>query len=266
MPQPFDVLARDYDRDFTDTATGRLQRNMVYQALLRAQLPPSKILEVNCGTGTDAIWLAQQGHQVLATDISEVMLAVAAHNIARAHLTHPPQLTRADAGQLLADLRLSNHDFTGTTVVFSNFGGLNCLSPEALAQFGSDAAALLPPGGTLALVMISGFCWWETFYFLAKGRWRTAFRRLSSGPVAARLDANTTVNTWYYTPSQLHRALPYFKEVHLSPIGIWLPPSYLDGLLGRFAGLLGWLERRFRWRGFAWASDHYLMVLQRENG
>ncbi len=263
MPQPFDVLARDYDRDFTDTATGRLQRDIVYRALLAAQWPPSRILEVNCGTGTDAIWLAQQGHQVLATDISEGMLSVAAHNIARAHLTHPPQLAHADAGQFLADLRQSNYDLSGTSVIFSNFGGLNCLSPEALARFGRDAAALLPSGGTLALVMISGFCGWETLYFLAKGRWRTAFRRLSSGPVEARLDATTTVATWYYSPRRLRQALPDFKTVSLDPVGIWLPPSYLDGTLGRFASLLGWLERRCRWRGFAWASDHYLIVLQR---
>jgi SAM-dependent methyltransferase len=263
MPQPFDAIARDYDRDFTETATGRLQRAVVRACIERIGVPMGPVLEVNCGTGADAIWMAQKGNRVLATDISETMLSVAAQSAAQIQLETPIAFCRVDAGRLLIDLRLAGLGEESYPFIFSNFGGLNCLSPAALRSFGSDAAALLLPQGKMVVVMIGRFCWWETLYFLAKGRWRTAFRRLSKGPVEARLDAATTIPTWYYSPKEMQRLLPDFKLLHLEPVGIWLPPSYLDPLLGRFSGLWQRLERLCRWRGFAWASDHYIMVLEK---
>jgi methyl halide transferase len=35
---------------------------------------PSKVLEIGCGTGTDSIWMAQQGSRVIATDVSDRVL------------------------------------------------------------------------------------------------------------------------------------------------------------------------------------------------
>jgi SAM-dependent methyltransferase len=40
-----------------------------------AALPPGRALDVGCGEGADAIWLAQQGWDVVAIDISSVALA-----------------------------------------------------------------------------------------------------------------------------------------------------------------------------------------------
>lgn len=40
-----------------------------------SRLPPGRVLEVGCGEGADAIWLARQGWDVTALDISEVAVA-----------------------------------------------------------------------------------------------------------------------------------------------------------------------------------------------
>ena len=40
-------------------------------------LPPCRVLELGCGTGTNAIWLAKQGFEVTATDLSETALKLA---------------------------------------------------------------------------------------------------------------------------------------------------------------------------------------------
>ena len=67
-----------YDREFTFSRIGMVQRRMVWGYLDRMlQMPGMTVLELNCGTGTDAIHLARNGHRVLATDISEEMLKVA---------------------------------------------------------------------------------------------------------------------------------------------------------------------------------------------
>lgn len=261
----FDAIAHEYDRTFTETATGRLQRARVRH--FASQLPVSggTVLELNCGTGVDAVWLAERYERVLATDISENMLEVTRQHVQRAGLAARINVFRADAGRLGADLARAN-ERGPFEAVFSNFGGLNCLSPRAMSQLSEDAAGVLRPGGRLMVVMIGRFCWWETLYFLLKGQWRTAFRRWSRGPVSARLDADTTVDTWYYSPAEMARLFPQFKVTATAPVGFWVPPSYLDPLMGRFPGLLRVLGRLEQWatgRWLAWGSDHYWLVLER---
>ena len=43
-------------------------RGRVWQTLERTFTPGQHILELACGTGEDALWLAQRGIQVTATD------------------------------------------------------------------------------------------------------------------------------------------------------------------------------------------------------
>src|ERR1700742_2973993 len=51
------------------------KRQRVRTHVLTLLEPGSSILELNAGTGTDAIFFAQQGHRVHATDIAEGMQA-----------------------------------------------------------------------------------------------------------------------------------------------------------------------------------------------
>lgn len=57
--------------------SGRANQRLVEQA---ADLTPGTALDVACGEGGDAIWLARQGWRVTAVDVSQVALSrVAAH-------------------------------------------------------------------------------------------------------------------------------------------------------------------------------------------
>ena len=266
--QPFDAIASHYDRSFTETATGRFQRALVRERTESLDLPSdAAVLELNCGTGTDAVWLAGWLASVVATDISEGMLAVAQTTIHQHGVAQRIRVIQADAGQLAQDLDAAGLSQARFQFVFSNFGGLNCLSPAALAQLNRDASALLPVGGHMVLVMLGRFCWWETLYFLLKGRFKAAFRRWSAQPIAAPLDAHTTVDTWYYSPTEMRGIFTHFKVVRTEAIGFWLPPSYLDPLMQRFPSLLPLLNRAEQYcRGsaFAFASDHYWIVLERK--
>ncbi len=76
MQTPFDKIALTYDELFTNTAIGKLQRNIV-RKYLDETLPTNQrisILELNCGTGEDAVYFAKKGFDVLATDVSDDML------------------------------------------------------------------------------------------------------------------------------------------------------------------------------------------------
>lgn len=263
----FDPIAQGYDVEFTHTLTGQYQRARVYDFMdiLLKTNNIQHILELNCGTGEDALWLAQKGCNVLATDISAEMVNTA---VKKANANHQGQQIQGkqikieDIGQLKQEAPFD--------LIFSNFGGLNCVSPEALEESVHSFNSLLRPGGHVVLVVMSRFCWWETLYFLAKGQWKKAWRRRSKTPVVAPLGNGITVDTWYYSPGNLIQLFKnHFEAKGFKPVGCFLPPSYLDPAFKTRPGILNGLNRiealcpnnQF----FSATSDHYMIHFNRKD-
>ena len=264
--QPFDSLAGDYDEQFTHTRVGQLQRQRVYHHLevLLKKERLKQVIEFNCGTGEDACWLAQQGSEVLATDSSEKMIQVAeqkASDLLKANESKPrfQVLALEDSSQILAAKPVD--------LIFSNFGGLNCLGPEALQHWAHDIAPLLRPGAYLAAVVMGRFCAWESLYFLLKGQWANAGRRRRPGPVDAILADDLTIPIWYYSPRTFAAHFAEFETIQVQPIGFALPPSYLDPFFQNHPRWLSWLnqmEKRWgHWPAWAGLADHFWILLQK---
>ncbi|MFN0173544.1 MAG: class I SAM-dependent methyltransferase [Saprospiraceae bacterium] len=259
----FDAVAGEYDATFSRTAVGMLLRQRVWALLsdgVTQSHPVTSVLELNCGTGEDAIWLVNQGFQVLATDASPKMVAIAKAKIERAGLTEKASFRVCSFAEIE---QLPERDFD---LIFSNFGGLNCVSPEELGRLGAVFAQKLKPGGIFIAVVMSRFCWWEILYFLLKLKPREAFRRFSKKPVEARLDTQTTISTWYYSPAEFQKHLQ-FNEMRsiVQPIGFWLPPSYLNPFFDKRPSLLcflNFLEMRFAPSWLAFAADHYWVSME----
>jgi ubiquinone/menaquinone biosynthesis C-methylase UbiE len=62
-----------FDNIYSSNVIIQYKRQRVRDHLQQFLRPGSKILELNAGTGEDAVWFAQQGHTVHATDISKGM-------------------------------------------------------------------------------------------------------------------------------------------------------------------------------------------------
>ena len=256
---PFDAVALDYDREFTDTALGRALRERVWRRLAARFPAGARVLELNCGTGEDAAWLARRGASVVATDQSEAMLDVARKKVAGL----PVQFARLDlAAPSLESCDLSLETFDGA---FSNFGGLNCVADlRPLARF---LAACLGPGAPLVLVVMGPFCLWETGWNLLRGRPRAAARRWRRGGAAAHIGGQT-VTVHYPRPGRLARLFaPDFCPLGLTGLGVALPPSLLAGAMERRRRLfrtLGAVEDRIaRLWPFPLLADHYILELER---
>ncbi len=259
----FDDAAARYDDEFTRSAVGGLQREAVHRHLLRRVLVGGEsVLELGCGTGEDALFLARQGCRVLATDASPVMLRQAGEKARVAGLAGRVRLERLDLADPPASLAGGPVD-----LLFSNFGALNCLSREQLARLGHAAAGWVRPGGRAVLVVMPRACLVESAYFLARGRWREARRRWDGGPVEARV-ADGTVATWYHAPEEVEAAFaPAFRLHELRPVGLLVPPSYLDRRAAawpRALRALAWLDE---WLAalppLAGLADHALIDLER---
>lgn len=59
-----DAIAETYDEVFTNSVTGRAQRELVWRELDRCFHPQQRILELECATAVDATHLASRGVEV----------------------------------------------------------------------------------------------------------------------------------------------------------------------------------------------------------
>ena len=262
MGVPFDHIASTYDSVFTSSAIGQLQRKRVWDYIEKIipQLNGFEMLELNCGSGDDALLFGERGFNIVATDISHEMLKV----------------TYRKAEQYSMQNRISSHyldldSFDETLfdkkfdLVFSNFGGLNCINPDSLKTLLSKLPAILNPGGRFIGIIMPKFCAWETMFFLLRFRFGKAFRRWTSKEVITMMQG-ISFKTWYYDPGQIKRwSSEKFKLVSVNPVGIALPPSYLENFFAFKKQLLlrlNKLEKKVNQSFFAGMADHYLIDLQ----
>jgi len=264
---PFDAVAVGYDETFTWSQIGRAQRASVWRELAKTFGPGDRILEIGCGTGVDACFLAERGVRVLACDSSSQMIAVTTRRIqdqGHQKLVQPLLLRAED----IATLR-SGESFNGA---FSNFGALNCVAD--LRRLACDLARLLQPGSVALLCWMGSCCLWELVWYLAQGNVDKAFRRWHRTGTRARLADGAFVDVYYPPVRLLARTFaPEFRLTSFQGIGVAVPPSYLEDWARRHPRLFRLCQRADscmgRGVGVRALGDHVLVRLQRtsaENG
>jgi SAM-dependent methyltransferase len=254
---PFDALASTYDAKFSASPIARELRGRA-QARLAARFPAgAAALELGCGTGEDALWLARRGVRVTATDSSAAML-----DAARARLAGEPlvRVAALDLAQLPAEF---GGPYDG---VFSSFGPLNCL-PEwtTLAHW---LAGRVRPGGYAAFGVMSRVCLWEIGWHGLHGDWRTAGRRLRGMSGFQAEAAGPPLAISYPTIGAFtHAFAPWFRRTHLEALGLFLPPTDVYGVIERRPRLLRSLlalDRRLGRAGWlAACADHFWIEFAR---
>jgi SAM-dependent methyltransferase len=277
---PFDGAARSYDREFTLTPIARLLRMAVWARLDTHFHPGMRVLELGCGTGEDAVRLAQRGVRVMATDASSVMLAVTRSKAECAGVAGLVETLRLDLNALASTSPAVPYDG-----VFSNFGPLNCVAD--LGLLAAHLSAWTNSGTRVVLVLMGPFCLWEIAWHLAHAHPRAAFRRWSRRGVLAQIGAET-VRVWYPSPGRLAQLFaPAFRTLRVCALGVLVPPPYLqrskvigpqaggsaqpsrvsdmNGTTGdRLVTTLSRIEQHIahRWP-FNQCGDHYILELER---
>jgi SAM-dependent methyltransferase len=219
---PFDDLAEDYDSSFTHSACGRTLRARVWERASRLFGGRERILELGCGTGEDAVYLARGGHEVVATDASPGMIRIARLKSAAAGVA-----SRID----FRVLPIESLDELGSEArfdaVFSNFGAINCVAD--VPRLARTLGRCLVPGAPLLFVVMGRRVPWEWAWYLARGDRARAFRRFARDGVAWR---GLTIR--YPTTGELVRELaPTFTTRRRTALGCALPPTYAAGWLDR---------------------------------
>ncbi|MDF2431216.1 MAG: hypothetical protein JWP44_847, partial [Mucilaginibacter sp.] len=184
-----------FDKIYSDNTIVAYKRERVRSHVLKYLLPGNFILELNSGTGDDAIFFAQQGYRVHATDISAGMQQELKRKVIAAALEEKVSNELCSYTMLQQIKNRGPFDH-----IFSNFAGLNCTDEldKVLASF-SD---LLKLNGTVTLVILPKFCLWETA-LIFKGKFRTAFRRFFSSKGSKAHIEGAWFKCWYYNPSYI---------------------------------------------------------------
>jgi ubiquinone/menaquinone biosynthesis C-methylase UbiE len=257
----FDAASAVYDASYEDLPGIRRMRSRTSQLYLEYFPPGSRLLEINCGTGNDAVFLAQKGRTILATDLSGRMVGEVRKKIAVYGLAQAVEAQRLSFSELR---RLHPQTFDGA---YSNLGGLNCIS--SLDQVAADLSARVRPGGYFIATVMPSLCLWESLSYASRLRWRDAFRRLARGGAMAHVHGGR-VHTYYYSPGSFFSSFaPYFQHVSTEGLAVALPPpnfSRAYAILGEKTRLLEHLDDIIaRIPIFRSIGDHYVMVLQRKS-
>jgi SAM-dependent methyltransferase len=253
---PFDGLAADYDAAFTRTALGRTLRDVVWEHVDDSFRSCNRILELGCGTGEDAVRLAQRGAEIVATDASPGMISVAREKAQRAGCSSRIEF-HCVAMENLADV-LDNRPFDG---VLSNFGAINCV--RDLPPLVLDLSSRVAIGGKLLWVVMGRTVPFEWAWHLLRGNWRKAWRRLAPGGTTWR---GLTIS--YPRVDDVRQMLrPSFTIDRVSPLGVVLPPTDAAGWLERspraLAALAGAERHAHHCSSLASWSDHYIVEATR---
>ncbi|HEV2355942.1 MAG TPA: methyltransferase domain-containing protein [Puia sp.] len=248
----------DYD---AGNAINQYKRNRVREHVLRYLPPTGSILELNAGTGIDAVWFAQRGYRVHATDVSIGMQDKLREKVLASGLS----------GLITAEVcsftDLENLRHRGPyDLIFSNFAGLNCSGDlgKVLASF----SPLLRPGGQVSLTILSTFCLWEAL-MMFRGKFKTAFRRLLSGRNGTRCRVEGQhFRCWYYSPASVIRGLGTgFEVLGVEGLCTLVPPSYIEGFAGKHPAMYRSLrvlenKRKAKW---PWRNmgDYFIISLRK---
>lgn len=255
----FDRMAGSYDALFTESAIGRAQRGVVWEALQRTFHAGDCVLELNCGTGEDALFLASRGVSVVACDASAGMIEVAELHKSRRFVGGSVEFRVLRNEDLTALPRTARFDG-----VLSNFSGLNCVAEPR--QVAVSLENLVRPGGVALICISTRICLWEIAWYGVRANFRKAFRRVN-GRTVATLDG-IPVPVWYPTIRQMQRAFsPGFRLRSIQGVGLFVPPSYVESWARTHKRMLTLLERLDRvlagWMLLRTVGDHVLLEFER---
>ena len=256
----FDLLAATYDEVFTRTVVGRAQREAVWRDMDQCFRAGLRVLEINCGTGVDAIHLAQRGVEVVACDSSPEMIRVARRHAEEAGVQQQIEFVVLKTENIF--MLGKNFHFDG---LVSNFGGLNC--SQDISNIACDLATLLRPGARALICVFSPFCAWEIFWHLLHGKPRKAFRRFRAVS-SAKLGEGRTIPVYQHSVRSLKRAFaPYFHFRGRKGVGISVPPSYVERIAHLFPRGMAAASATDRlisaWPVLRSIADHNLMTFER---
>jgi ubiquinone/menaquinone biosynthesis C-methylase UbiE len=257
IAEAFSRTAEKYDSFANDHPNQTRIRNKVYFHVERFVPAGAHILELNAGTGTDAVELARRGYSVHATDIAPGMLE---RLQAKVH--------RLDLGRRITVQQCSFTDLEKIhggpfDAVFSDLGGLNCL-PD-LSSVIAQLPTKLRPGGSVTWVLMPPVCLWEMAEIF-RGHPKLAFRRFAKQGTRAHLEG-LEFSVYYFSPEKVCGWFgKEYQCLAIEGLSVVTPTAESKNFAKRYKRLyrtLSWIDDRLAirrpWRGW---GDFFIITMR----
>lgn len=256
----FDSVAADYDGPRGNNLLIQDMRREMWRTLDATFAPNSRLIDLGCGTGLDAVRMAREGHHVTATDWSPAMVTRTQERAAGAQLTERVTALAVGAHELV---RLEGQGQLDGA--YSNLGALNCV-PD-LPALSRQCARLLKARGVLVFAVIGRLCPWEIAHYALRLNLRRIRVRFAPNMVPVSMNKRV-VWTSYYSPREFYRGFEgEFTLEEYRGLCVFAPPPYLTGVRQRHPRLYGqlWdLDRRVsHWPLLRNLGDHFLIVMRK---
>lgn len=260
IAEAFSRTAEKYDAFADDHPHQTRMRNKVYAHMQRFVPARSCILELNCGTGTDAVELARRGYRVHATDIASGMLERLRDKIDRY------DLRETISWQQLSFTDLDQVQGAPFDAIFSDLGGLNCI-PD-LSPVIAQLPNVLKPDGFVTWVLMPPVCLWKMAEIF-RAHPRLAFRRFARKGTRAHLEG-LHFSVYYFAPQKVTQWFgDEYECLAIEGLSVFTPTAESKNFAKRYTRLyrtLSWLDDRLAsrrpWRGW---GDFFIITMRYKN-
>lgn len=229
----YDAIAPEYDLLL---ARDQWMRTVLWRHYARVFSPGQHVLDLGCGTGQDALFLARRGIRVTALDASPLMMDALRARRDREGFTEQIEARVEDIA------RLDARPAASVDGLISAFAGLNTVAEPA--RFAADARRVLRPGGRLIAHLLAPPGLWARLLSprASAELWRRGGRtiRVSGQPLRhLQLSAGALYRRFFSADFRLLRA---------SALGFILPYSLSARAPAPVMDLVGRIEERIGMR------------------
>jgi SAM-dependent methyltransferase len=228
----YDIIAEQYDRL---VAEDFWMRRVLWAHYMHVFRPGEHVLDVACGTGSDALFLAERGIHMTGIDISAQMIAQLHAKAKRRGLADRIEVHIGDLAAL--------HSWPATRFdgIISAFAGLNTVSD--LGAFAADANRLLCPKGRLIVHVLGPTDVWKQLGLFTRLQWHTARERRQRRQRTVVISGRAIPHTLLLPTEAYDRFFaPYFQLCPAYALGFMWPQRLSRWLPGSLAYTLGRLE------------------------
>jgi ubiquinone/menaquinone biosynthesis C-methylase UbiE len=257
--EAFDSAALTYDEDESSNAILKWMRDVVHEIYLNNFKQGDELLELNAGTGTDALFLASHGIKVLAADISDKMIEIIRKKVKNQNAENLVETKVCSFDEIDT---INRRNFDG---VISNFGGLNCIND--FSKLSTDISFKLKSGGKFIAVVMNRYCPWEILYYSTRFDFKNVFRRSNKEGIDAAL-GKEFVKTYYFTPGQFAGFFEkQFKVKKIYTLGLFTPPPFLIGIYNKINLIVKmFMKTDETLKGvfpFNRTGDHFIIIMEK---
>jgi deazaflavin-dependent oxidoreductase (nitroreductase family) len=223
VEEAFDSASEEYDYTISRNYINTWIRKRSISELLKLVKRDDLLLEIGCGTGTEALEMCRHVRGVVATDISGQMLTILKKKSFAKRLQSKIVPVRMRASQIS---EAKDYFPEGTPrIAYSLNGALNC-EPE-LDKVPKELSEILSPHGYFVCSIRNTLCLSEALSHsavLQLDRLNTRKNQPTMVSVGGR-----DIPSFYYPPDKFARIFrPFFEVKKIIGLPAFMPPAYLN--------------------------------------